>query len=176
MRTLSVPKPSNKERRPQGRQRDETANFQLIVQFVRGDTISIKFCADPEEPEMKFTVNIATAILFFMLSGAATSAAAAPSALSDPSPISIGAQYTIRSEILDQTRNITVYLPLSYEASDKNYPVLYLVDGGAAQDYHPITGLASLAGLTGMMREFIVVGVETVNRRYELTSPSSRAY
>lgn len=99
----------------------------------------------------------------------------APS-LRDQSAISIGAQYKLRSEILDQTRNITVYLPASYGASEKKYPVLYLVDGGAAQDYHPITGLASLAGLTGMMREFIVVGVETVKRRYELTSPSTRAY
>ena len=101
------------------------------------------------------------------------SPAAAEPVLSDKSPVSVGAQYQLRSDILDQTRNITVYLPWSYEASDKSYPVLYLVDGGAAQDFHPISGLASLASLTGMMREFIVVGVETVNRRYELTTPST---
>lgn len=123
---------------------------------------------------MKFTVNIATAILFFMLSSGATSTLAASPALSDPSPVSIGEQYRLQSEILGEERNITVYLPASYEPTERRYPVLYLVDGGKAQDFHPITGLASLAGLTGMMREFIVVGVETVQRRYELTSPSTR--
>ncbi len=118
--------------------------------------------------------TVVVSILAFLISNV-TIAASAETALAAASPVSIGSQYTIRSEILGADRNITAYLPASYDASEKKYPVLYLVDGGVAQDYHPITGLASLAGLTGMMREFIVVGVETVNRRYELTSPSSRA-
>lgn len=119
---------------------------------------------------------VAVSALFFFSSNALAfqNQDSTPS-LHGRSPISVGAQYHLRSNILDADRNITVYLPVSYDASDKKYPVLYLVDGGAAQDYHPITGLASLASLTGMMREFIVVGVETVQRRYELTSPSQRA-
>ena len=122
-----------------------------------------------------FLAAAETSMLAFLISSVAI-AASAETALSDPSPVSIGEQYRLQSEILGEERNITIYLPASYEPTERRYPVLYLVDGGKAQDFHPITGLASLAGLTGMMREFIVVGVETVNRRYELTSPSTRAY
>ncbi len=128
---------------------------------------------------MKFSAFMAAAISSFIVAGTdalAIEDSVSQATLRDKSPVSIGAQYTLRSEVLDEDRHITVYLPASYDATDQKYPVLYLVDGGTAQDFHPVTGLASLASLTGMMREFIVVGVETINRRYALTSPSARAY
>ena len=44
-------------------------------------------------------------------------------------PISIGYNYTISSKILNQDREIQIYLPYSYTSSEQNYPVLYILDG-----------------------------------------------
>ncbi len=44
-------------------------------------------------------------------------------------PITIGDNYTISSKILNQDREIQIYLPDSYISSEQNYPVLYILDG-----------------------------------------------
>ncbi len=44
-------------------------------------------------------------------------------------PITIGTNYTINSKILNQDREIQIYLPDSYTSSEQNYPVLYILDG-----------------------------------------------
>jgi len=44
-------------------------------------------------------------------------------------PITIGNNYTINSKILNQDREIQIYLPDSYTSSEQNYPVLYILDG-----------------------------------------------
>jgi len=41
-------------------------------------------------------------------------------------PISIGDNFTISSKVLDQGREIQIYLPNSYATSKDEYPVLYL--------------------------------------------------
>ncbi|GJL93539.1 alpha/beta hydrolase [Hyphococcus sp.] len=89
------------------------------------------------------------------------------------SPIIIGDSVRIESAALGQTRTYNVWLPPSYATSDARYPVLYVIDGGLAQDFHHISGLAQLASISGMFRDVIVVGVETIDRRAELTSPST---
>jgi predicted alpha/beta superfamily hydrolase len=44
--------------------------------------------------------------------------------------IIIGKTFSIKSEILNADREISVYLPNSYESNNYvNYPVLYLLDG-----------------------------------------------
>ncbi len=88
-------------------------------------------------------------------------------------PIIIGESRHIQSAALRETRTYNVWLPPSYGEGDAAYPVLYVLDGGLQQDFHHISGLAQLSTITGMFRDVIVVGVETVDRRAELTSPSS---
>jgi predicted alpha/beta superfamily hydrolase len=44
-------------------------------------------------------------------------------------PISIGEKILIHSDILDESRELLVYLPQNYDQSKENYPVLYLLDG-----------------------------------------------
>ncbi len=90
--------------------------------------------------------------------------------------IVIGSGFSLNSEILGQSRNINVILPLSYKVGGQKYPVLYLIDGGVQQDLIPVAGFGALATLSGQYREFIIVGVETVNRRFELTTPSTLAF
>jgi hypothetical protein len=64
-------------------------------------------------------------------------------------------------------------LPPSYAEGARRYPVIFLIDGGVDQDFHHITGLAQLASISGMFRDVIIVGVETKDRRAELTFRSS---
>ncbi len=52
--------------------------------------------------------------------------------------------------------------------------MIYLIDGGLAQDFEHIAGLAQLGALSWLTQDFIVVGVETVDRRRELAFPVER--
>jgi hypothetical protein len=88
-------------------------------------------------------------------------------------PIVIGRSYAMHSAILGDTRRINVYLPPHYGDPARRFPVLVLLDGGEAEDFHHITGLAQVAAFNGAVEEMIVVGIEGVDRRHDLTSPSS---
>jgi len=90
--------------------------------------------------------------------------------------IEIGTTFALNSTVLRTARNVNVCLPLSYESSEENFPVVYLIDGGVQQDLLPVAGFGALATLSGQYEEFILVGVETLNRRYELTTPSKEPY
>jgi predicted alpha/beta superfamily hydrolase len=90
-------------------------------------------------------------------------------------PIVIGQSLTMESKILGQTRRINVHLPASYAKSGKTYPVLYLMDGGEMEDFPHIAGLAQLGELSWTYREMIVVGIEGIDRRHDLTHPTSVA-
>ena len=85
-------------------------------------------------------------------------------------PIEIGRSYVIPSQILGGKRTINVYLPPGYSDAKRSFPVLYLLDGGAAEDFHHITGLAQVVAFNGRTQELIVVGIEGVDRKHDLTS------
>ena len=117
---------------------------------------------------MRTLVLIALALM-----GCATEPAPAPSLKSGeqppqaPQPIIIGESRTIASKALGEDRTLNVYLPPSYAAGDAKYPVVWLIDGGVAQDFPHIAGLAQYGALSGMFREAIIVGVETRERQRE---------
>lgn len=95
-----------------------------------------------------------------------------PAAIPAGVPVSIGMTYSIPSKVLGMNRKITVRLPYDYEAKEtaaRTYPVLYLIDGGPEQDYPHIAGIAQLSDTNPAWGEFILVGVETVNRRSEIS-------
>ena len=83
--------------------------------------------------------------------------------------IVIGEQRIIQSRALGDDRAINVWLPPSYAGSGRRYPVLYVLDGALDQDFHHIAGLAQYGALSGSFEELIVVGVQTKDRRAELT-------
>lgn len=122
----------------------------------------------------RFVPFIAAAVL---LGGAAVSvarplerAASQPVEVAgEPSPIVIGQSFTLSSRVLGKPRKVNIYVPPSYASGDKRYPVLYVLDGGEAQDFHHISGLAQLSTISGAAAEMIVVGIETVDRINELT-------
>jgi len=94
-------------------------------------------------------------------------------AVEDGRPIVIGKSYTIQSKVLRDTRRLNVYLPPDYRDASRKFPVLVLLDGGEAEDFHHISGLAQVTAFNGAVEELIVVGIEGVDRKHDLTSPSS---
>ena len=90
-------------------------------------------------------------------------------------PIVIGQSWALPSQVYGGTREINVWLPPGYAESGRPYPVLYLLDGGQAQDFHHISGIAQLGTIIGTTRDVIVVGVASVDRRNELALPTENA-
>ena len=84
-------------------------------------------------------------------------------------PYVLGTRYSLQSEIPAGERIITVRLPAEYEAEpERRFPVVYLLDGGPEQDFAHIAGIAQSREMNGSFAPFILVGVQSVNRRHEL--------
>ena len=85
----------------------------------------------------------------------------------------VGTTYSIPSSVYGVDRRISVKLPIQYaKAKDKNFPVLYLIDGGPEQDFPHIAGMLQSIDINWTLEPVVLVGVETVNRRYEASPPS----
>lgn len=98
------------------------------------------------------------------------------SALESASPLVIGETFTIDSRILSETRRINVYLPPGYaESPNARLPVLYMPDGGMAEDFLHVAGLVQVSVGNGTMRPFLLVGIENTQRRRDLTGPTQSA-
>jgi predicted alpha/beta superfamily hydrolase len=87
------------------------------------------------------------------------------------SVFNIGEIKTIQSKILSERRTLNVYLPPNYN-KDKAYPVLYLLDGSANEDFLHIVGLVQFYTMQFQMPDFIVVGIANVDRKRDFTFPT----
>ncbi|MGI4866010.1 MAG: alpha/beta hydrolase [Janthinobacterium lividum] len=97
-------------------------------------------------------------------------------AQSQPTPLCIGQTFTLASAVLSETRRINIYLPAGYaENPALQLPVLYMPDGGLAEDFLHVAGLVQVSVGNGTMRPFIVVGIENTERRRDLTGPTTSA-
>lgn len=88
---------------------------------------------------------------------------------------SLGDRLRWRSGALDEDRELNVYLPLSYGTDpEARYPVIYLLDGSADEDFIHIAGLVQFASFSWiqMVPESIVVGIANVDRKRDFTYPS----
>ena len=91
-------------------------------------------------------------------------------------PLAIGETFLIDSKRLNEKRRINVYLPPGYaESADVRYPVLYMPDGGMAEDFLHVAGLVQVSVDNGTMRPFVLVGIENTQRRRDLTGPTEVA-
>ena len=92
------------------------------------------------------------------------------------SPLVIGETFTIDSKILNETRRINVYLPHgAAESLEARLPVLYMPDGGMAEDFLHVAGLVQVSVGNGTMRPFLLVGIENTQRRRDMTGPTENA-
>jgi hypothetical protein len=108
-------------------------------------------------------------VLIVALAACASAPEPAPPSAPATKPIVIGEQRIVKSTALGDERELNIWLPPSYAASERRYPVVYLIDGALDQDFHHIAGLAQYGALSWAFEEVIVVGVETKDRRAELT-------
>jgi hypothetical protein len=91
-------------------------------------------------------------------------------------PLVIGETFTIDSKVLGEKRRINVYLPPEYAASpDTRLPVLYMPDGGMAEDFLHVAGLIQVSTGNETMKPVILVGIENTQRRRDLTGPTEVA-
>lgn len=84
----------------------------------------------------------------------------------------LGNVETLQSAILNETRTVNICLPEGYSPdSSATYPVIYLLDGGADEDFIHIAGLVRYYTTPWIARfpNSIVVGIENVNRRRDFT-------
>ena len=91
-------------------------------------------------------------------------------------PFVLGTTATIRSSILGEERKLNIYLPEGYATDEKaSYPVIYLLDGSADEDFIHIAGLMQFSAFpwVKIMPKSILVGIENVDRRRDFTFPTS---
>ncbi len=111
-------------------------------------------------------ITVLGGLLFFL------SAVPAPAG-EKAAPLVIGVTFTMHSRILGEMRRINVYVPpLPAGTTDPRMPVLYMPDGGLAEDFLHVAGLVQVSVGNRTMRPFILVGIENTERRRDMTGPT----
>lgn len=91
-------------------------------------------------------------------------------------PFQIGESITLHSAQLKEDRSLNIYLPPSYTTDAKrSFPVIYLLDGSADEDFIHTVGLVQYGNFPwiNMLPESIVVGIANVDRRRDFTFPTT---
>ncbi|MCH9660263.1 MAG: alpha/beta hydrolase [Bacteroidetes bacterium] len=91
-------------------------------------------------------------------------------------PFAIGETVSLYSNILEEERKLNIYLPQGYDPESlKEYPVIYLLDGSADEDFIHIAGLVQFGSFSwiNMIPETIVVGIANVDRKRDFTFPTT---
>lgn len=91
-------------------------------------------------------------------------------------PFILGSIEEIQSKELSEKRILNIYFPEGYNQNDTtHYPVIYLLDGSADEDFIHIAGLVQYANFpwVNILPKSIVVGVANVDRRRDFTYPTT---
>lgn len=91
-------------------------------------------------------------------------------------PFVLGVIDEIQSKELGEKRILNIYLPEGYNPKDAaKYPVIYLLDGSADEDFIHISGLVQFNSFEwiNQVPKSIVVGIATVDRRRDFTFPTT---
>lgn len=91
-------------------------------------------------------------------------------------PFVLGVIDEIQSSELGEKRILNIYLPEGYNAADTvKYPVVYLLDGSADEDFIHIVGLYQFNNFSWINRvpKSIIVGIANVDRKRDFTYPTT---
>jgi uncharacterized protein len=91
-------------------------------------------------------------------------------------PFILGVIDEIQSKELSEKRVLNIYLPEGYDQNDTiKYPVIYLLDGSADEDFVHIVGLVQFNSFEwiNQIPKSIIVGIATVDRRRDFTFPTT---
>lgn len=86
----------------------------------------------------------------------------------------LGQVHSIYSKALTEDRKLNIYLPEGYDA-ELAYPVIYLLDGSADEDFIHVAGILQHNNFPWVARTApsILVGIANTNRKKDFTSPSA---
>ena len=76
------------------------------------------------------------------------------------------------SAVMKEQRRINVYLPSTLQ-EERRYPVIYMPDGGLAEDFPHVANTIDAAIREGRMAPVILVGIENTQRRRDMTGPTT---
>ena len=91
-------------------------------------------------------------------------------------PFVLGTVEELSSKELSEKRILNIYLPEGYNQNDStHYPVIYLLDGSADEDFIHIAGLVQFANFSwvNILPKSIVVGIANVDRKRDFTFPTT---
>lgn len=91
-------------------------------------------------------------------------------------PFVLGVIDEIQSKEMGEKRIVNIYLPQGYNAADSvKYPVIYLVDGSADEDFIHVAGLLQFYNFDwiNQVPKSILVGIATVDRQRDFSFPST---
>ncbi len=91
-------------------------------------------------------------------------------------PFVLGVIDEMNSKELGEKRILNIYLPEGYNKDDTiKYPVIYLLDGSADEDFIHIAGLVQFNSFEWVNRvpKSIVVGIANVDRKRDFTFPTT---
>lgn len=91
-------------------------------------------------------------------------------------PFILGSIEEIQSKELSEKRILNIYLPEGYKQNDTiKYPVIYLLDGSADEDFIHVTGLVQFLSYSwiNLVPKSIVVGIANVDRKRDFTYPTT---
>lgn len=114
-------------------------------------------------------------LLISVLSVCSATAVAEEPEFATRAPFSIGETVSFHSRVLGEPRTLNVYLPRSYSTDpQQSYPVIYLLDGSADEDFVHISGLVQFGSFSWIRQlpESILIGIGNVDRQRDFTFPS----
>jgi len=91
-------------------------------------------------------------------------------------PFVLGVIEEIQSDVLNEKRILNIYLPEGYDPKDSvSYPVVYLLDGSADEDFIHVVGLYQFNNFPWINRvpKSIIVGIANVDRKRDFTFPTT---
>lgn len=88
--------------------------------------------------------------------------------------ITFGRYRYVHSEIMDEDRQLFVYLPDDYENSNESYPVVFQLYSHFMHNYYlPAIRTTDIMGRNGQAPKMIVVGIKNFEFRYRDLLPEA---
>ncbi|MEO7121137.1 MAG: alpha/beta hydrolase-fold protein [Ginsengibacter sp.] len=115
-------------------------------------------------------------IIFFSYTTFSFGQIKANTKIENTKPFVLGVIDELKSAELNEKRILNIYLPEGYNVADTvTYPVVYLLDGSADEDFIHIVGLYQFNNFEWINRvpKSIIVGIATVDRRRDFTFPTN---
>jgi len=123
---------------------------------------------------MKLTLLIFLSLFF--LSNISFSQTPQSTKTNSQQPFILGVVEKIQSAELSETRTLNIYLPEGYSADSAiTYPVIYLLDGSANEDFVHVVGIVQFLTMIETMPKSIVIGIANADRRRDFTFPTTIA-